>query len=102
MSVLTRQRVSGDGVEPREADESPQVPCFALAGLLGDLGQHPELDLDTLTYHVRQSDATAADGYWHASINEARSFLEALIVSIAVARQDGAIGSRKSVPTTPP
>lgn len=31
---------------------------------------------------MRQSDATAADGYWHASINEARSFLEALLVGM--------------------
>lgn len=74
MSVLTTQRVSGD--------EAPEPPCFSLAALLGDLRRHPELDLDTLTYHLVQSDATAAEGYWHASINEARSFLEALIVSM--------------------
>ena len=31
---------------------------------------------------MEQSDATAVGGYWHASINEARSVLEALLVSI--------------------
>ena len=31
---------------------------------------------------MRQSDATAADGYRHAWINEARSFLEALLVGM--------------------
>ncbi len=60
----------------------PEPLCFSLAALLGDLRRHPELDLDTLTYHLTQSDATAAEGYWHAAINEARSFLEALLVSI--------------------
>jgi hypothetical protein len=53
-----------------------------LAGLLGELRRHAELDLDTLGYHAEQSDATARDGYWHASVNEARSFLEALLVSM--------------------
>jgi hypothetical protein len=84
MSVLTTQR----------DDDSAQPPCFALAALLDDLRQHPELDLDTLTYHLRQSDATAADGYWHAAINEARSFLEALVVSIVHAIQRDAAGDQ--------
>ncbi len=53
-----------------------------LAGLLDELRSHGELDLDTLGYHAEQSDATARDGYCHASINEARSFLEALLVSM--------------------
>lgn len=59
-----------------------EPPCFSLGALLGELRRHPELDLDTLDYHLTQSDATAAEGYWHAAINEARSFLEALLVSI--------------------
>ena len=63
-------------------DDAPEPPCFSLAALLGDLRPHDELDLRTLAYHLSQSDATAAEGYWHASINEARSFLEALIVNI--------------------
>ena len=67
---------------PPDNDDAPEPPCFSLAALLGDLRRHPELDLDTLAYHLTQSDATAAEGYWHASINEARSFLEALLVSI--------------------
>ena len=58
-----------------------------LAVLLPDLRGHPELDLKTLAYHLEQSDATAADGYCHAAINEARSFLEALIVNIFLAAQ---------------
>jgi len=77
---------------PAHADNVPEPPCFALAALLGDLRQHPELDLDTLAYHLRESDATAADGYCHAAINEARSFLEALLVSIVHAvRRDAAL-----------
>jgi hypothetical protein len=54
-----------------------------LGALLPGIRQHAELDRRTLAYHVQQSDATAADGYWHAAINEARSFLEALVLSIA-------------------
>lgn len=64
-------------------------PGFALAALLDDLRWHPELDLDTLAYHLRQSDATAATGCWHSAVNEARSFLEGLLVDIiAVVRRD--------------
>ncbi len=63
-------------------DDMREPPCFSLAALLGDLRPHDELDLRTLAYHLSQSDATAAEGYWHASINEARSFLEALVVNI--------------------
>ncbi len=57
-------------------------PCFLLAALIGDLRPYPELDLDTLTHHLTQSDATAAEGYWHAAVNEARSFLEGLLDGI--------------------
>ena len=64
------------------AADVPEPPCFSLTALIGDLRPHPELDLDTLAYHLTQSDATAVEGYWHAAINEARSFLEALLVSI--------------------
>jgi hypothetical protein len=60
----------------------PPLPTFALTTLLVDLRRHTEFDVTTLTYHAEQSDATAADGYWHASINEARSFLEALMADI--------------------
>jgi hypothetical protein len=63
-------------------DDVLPTPEFALTSLLTEARLHPELDLLTLTYHTRQSDATARDGYWHASINEARSVLEALVVSI--------------------
>ncbi|MCH7924697.1 MAG: hypothetical protein IIC51_04105 [Planctomycetes bacterium] len=73
----TEEEGGAPGAGPPDAG-----PCFVLHTLLADVARHEELDLDTLTYHVRQSDATAADGYWHASINEARSFLEALLVGI--------------------
>ena len=79
--------VSRIGVEPQErrgpglkADDA--VPRERLADLLPRLLRHDELDLETLAYHLQQSDATAADGYCHAAINEARSFLEALVVNI--------------------
>lgn len=70
----------------------PGPRCVSLAALLHDLRSHAELDLHTLAYHLQQSDATAADGYHHAAINEARSALEALIVGIvhAVRRDDDA------------
>ena len=60
------------------------IPPEQLATLLPKLERHPELDLDTIGYHLTQSDATARDGYWHAAVNEARSFLEALVMSIAL------------------
>ncbi len=97
MSVSTTRRIKGDGVEQGETDELAQPACFSLGGLLGDLRRHAELDLETLTYHLTQSDATAADGYWHAAINEARSFLEALIVSVVHAvRRETAGGDADS------
>lgn len=66
--------------------ETPVKPaCFPLTALLPDLQTHTELDLKTLAYHLQQSDATAADGYHHAAVNEARSFLEALVVNIVQA-----------------
>jgi hypothetical protein len=89
--------VSRIGVEPREPSgrdvmgDHP-LPRERLADLLPRLRRHGELDLKTLAYHLQQSDATAADGYCHAAINEARSFLEALVMSIAVARQRKPIG----------
>ena len=89
--------VSLIGDEPREprgcgvkADEA--VPRERLVALLPRLRRHGELDLETLTYHLQQSDATADDGYCHAAINEARSFLEALVMSMAIARQREPIG----------
>ena len=60
----------------------PEPERLSLAALLPELRPHTELDLKTLAYHAQQSDATAADGYHHASVNEARSFLEALVVGI--------------------
>jgi len=82
MSVVTTTPFNVPGAQQIEVGDAPKPPCFSLAALLRDLWAHPELDLRTLAYHLRQSDATAADGYCHAAINEARSFLEALVVSI--------------------
>ncbi len=89
--------VSRIGVEPQErrgrgARADDAVPRERLADLLPRLRRHGELDLETLAYHLQQSDATAADGYCHAAINEARSFLEALVMSMAIARQREPIG----------
>ncbi len=47
------------------------------------LETHGELDVKTLRYHLEQADATAKEDCWHASVNEARCFVEALIVGIA-------------------
>ncbi|MCH7908651.1 MAG: hypothetical protein IIB38_03435 [Candidatus Hydrogenedentes bacterium] len=84
MSRLVENGRTDDHRGGRDApcDASDVKPSFVLSTLLADVASHEELDLDTLTYHARQSDATAADGYWHASINEARSFLEALVVGM--------------------
>ena len=71
---------SGDGTTTTQ-DSSLQEE---LASLLPVLERYQELDLETLGYHARQSDATARDGYLHAAINEARAFLEALVIGIAL------------------
>ncbi len=68
----------------RCAPPGASAPHEELASLLPELERHAELDLETIRYHLQQSDATARDGYWHASINEARSFLEALVMSLAL------------------
>ncbi|MCH8913693.1 MAG: protein kinase [Planctomycetes bacterium] len=47
------------------------------------IDQHRELNVTTLRYHLDQADATARAGCWHAAVNEARSFVEGLIVGIA-------------------
>ena len=54
-----------------------------LALLRESLAPHDELDLRTLRYHLEQADATVREGFWHAAVNEARSFIEALIVGMA-------------------
>ncbi len=64
--------------------QQPAMPHVQLSLLLPALSRHPKLDLKTMRYHAEQSDATAYDGYWHAAINEARSFMEALVISIAM------------------
>ncbi len=67
------------------AEEFP--PKEQLTTLLPALRDHPNLDYTTLAYHAGQCDATARDGYFHAAINEARAFLETLVISIALAEE---------------
>ena len=93
MTTLTTRRSDGNGESPALDPTQPRqsLPTAAvalgteelLALLVSSLGQHPELDFKTLTYHLQQSDATARDGYWHSAVNEARAFVERLIVGIA-------------------
>ena len=56
-----------------------------MVDLLPELAPYGELDIETMAYHARESDATAAEGHWHAAVNEARSLLEALVIGAAVA-----------------
>ncbi len=58
-------------------------PQEQLALLRETIERHRELPVRTLRYHLEQADATAREGCWHAAVNEARSFIEALIVGIA-------------------
>jgi len=71
----------GSSAETREMTD-PYEASEHLESLLPLLARHQELDVKTIGYHARQSDATARDGYWHAAIGEARSFLEALVTGI--------------------
>ncbi len=64
-------------------DPTATPPGGILADLLTQLEPWPELRIQTLAYHLRQSDATARDGYWHAAVHEARSFLELLVQNMA-------------------
>jgi len=105
MTILTTQPVGRNHATPATKPlatpdagvaSGELTPREELAWLLPAIQRHPELDLKTLRYHLEQSDATAADGYWHAAINEARSFLEALITSIAqVERRESLVAFRK-------
>ncbi len=76
----------------------PAVSHEQLSLLLPALSKYPELDLKTLYYHAQQSDGTAKDGYWHAAINESRSFMESLMMSIVlVERKETLSKFRKSM-----
>ncbi|MGD8450393.1 MAG: hypothetical protein PVJ57_01125 [Phycisphaerae bacterium] len=66
-------------------EDAAAPPDVLLTALAHELRPHGELDLHTLTYHLEQSDATAAHGFWHAAVNEARSFLEGLVAGVAQA-----------------
>ncbi|MCH8243745.1 MAG: hypothetical protein IH897_14210 [Planctomycetes bacterium] len=81
-ALVALARLVEDGRTEEEGGAPGANPRFVLHTLLAGVAAHEELDLDTLTCHVRQSDATAADGYWHLSLNQARSFLEALLVGM--------------------
>ena len=73
------------GVGDEATEES--APREQLTALLPALRDHPNLDYTTLAYHAGQCDATARDGYFHAAINEARAFLETLVINIALAEE---------------
>ena len=81
-ALVALARLVEDGRTEEEGGAPGANPRFVLYTLLAGVAAHEELDLDTLTCHVRQSDATAADGYWHLSLNQARAFLEALLVGM--------------------
>ena len=78
MYVMTGNENGGNG-----AAAVGLAPLEQLALLREGLEPHGELDLRTLGYHLEQADATAREGCWHAAVNEARSFIEGLIVGIA-------------------
>ena len=67
------------------AGETTTASAVRMADLLPALAPYGELDIETMAYHARESDATAAEGHWHAAVNEARSLLEALVIGAAVA-----------------
>ena len=67
------------------ARATAMASAVRMADLLPELAPYGELDLETMGYHARESDATAAEGHWHAAVNEARSLLEALVIGAAVA-----------------
>ncbi len=71
----------GHGVDRVHGCElAPQVSSVLLREVIG---RHEELDVATLGYHLAQAQETARAGCWHAAVNEARSFIEELIVGIA-------------------
>ncbi len=78
MDVMTGDKHGGNG-----AAAVGLPPQEQLALLRESLERHRELDLRTLRYHLEQAGATAREGCWHAAVNEARSFIEGLIVGLA-------------------
>ena len=83
--LASREATASPGVGGGATEEFP--PKEQLTALLPALRDHPNLDYVTLAYHAGQCDATARDGYFHAAINEARAFLETLVISIALAEE---------------
>ena len=83
--LASREAPPSPGVGVEATEEFP--PKEQLTTLLPALRDHPNLDYTTLAYHAGQCDATARDGYFHAAINEARAFLETLVISIALAEE---------------
>ena len=95
MTTLATSRSGGNGEtgvsEANAPAEAPSAGAAAvdlvsrelLALLVRDLEGHRELDPTTLVYHLRQAEATAGDGHWHSAVNEARSFIEGLVVGMA-------------------
>ena len=59
------------------------LECRELPWIAEEVEKHTELDVETLLYHLEQAEATARENHWHSAVNEARCFVEALIVGIA-------------------
>ena len=95
MTTLATSRSGGNGetgvpgtAAPREAPSAGAAAVDLVSRelldlLVRDLEGHAELDPTTLAYHLRQAEATAGDGHWHSAVNEARSFIEGLVVGMA-------------------
>lgn len=95
MTTLTTRPSGGNGeTRAPEVTAPPEAASADAAGvdlvsrellaiLARDLEGHAELDPTTLVYHLRQAEATAGDGHWHSAVNEARSFIEGLLVGMA-------------------
>lgn len=93
---MTAMNVQNDVQTTNEAQMQPErLPGGQLAKLSDELTRWSELDLKTMSYHLGQSDALAADGYYHAAVHEARSFLEALVQSMALTVQGEVPGQFK-------
>ena len=72
--------------DPKPVTNVPVVqPVESLGGLRRVLRQWPELGTKIIGYHLGQSDELAREGYLHAAVHEATSFLEALIQGMTLA-----------------
>jgi hypothetical protein len=80
-------RATPQASEGGVADAADGVLPEDLTTLLPRLDRHAELDRTAAAYHAGQCDAIARAGYDHAAVNEARAFLEALVVAIGLEQE---------------